>query len=648
MTVSPKLVENVGMLMDCLKAISNSKAFLNEAPLPKFTQQKNGKEKKGGKSKEVPRVENLPQWFSPAKGGTIYEWICAFLEQLITTKYHQHMNSAPQNNSRAQLYAPPNAFSDFKNLVAFWKTLKQPDKIKVIEEYKSSNFTLCIPDQIKLASIKVKSYSQSSGEDAEVPTEEENKQLLLYAALHADPSQFIDTLFFPRLHLLWQPVIEYGCGLLESIRTAVRDSIARSLLEDEASKKTEAEELVANENDNDYMKHQWESIKDIVHVKYFFEKGKVSEDLIVPVPKAKKPRAEKKKRVRVKITLEKEDTKPPSSSDEPTKEESETNKATISDKEPSESSTKSIIEPAQPVEVCSIVKEAPVIKEIEPKTVSETDTHSVHNNKKKKRKDNQTKKTEKEYKELKDRTYKYFLAPTGSFSITKKQEANKAASSKKPSNGSPNGQTKHSKASLCKEEKKVVIVNQSGIENAVIKGSSDNHPTLENDIINNEAEASEVLNKLENPINIVPTTSIYEPLCFSSAILAPYINNDKGMEKLSQDIKKAVDELEAYNNSLYPVCEGIRKVIETQAAKAFSNKAVQAILYGSASLGLALESSDVDITLTNLEALSSEGYLQNLLKFGQYLETQDFVEECKVITTARVPVIKLVILLHQP
>lgn len=130
-TVSPKLVENVGALMDCLKTISDSKAFLDEASPPKSTQQKNGKEKKGGKSREVPKVENLPQWFSPTKGGTIYEWICAFLEQLITTKYHQHANSVLQNSSRAQLYAPPSAFSEFKNLAAFWKTLNQSDKLKV-------------------------------------------------------------------------------------------------------------------------------------------------------------------------------------------------------------------------------------------------------------------------------------------------------------------------------------------------------------------------------------------------------------------------------------------------------------------------------------------------------------------------------------
>lgn len=492
----------------------------------------------------------------------------------------------------------------------------------------------------------MKSYSQSSGEEAEIPTEEENKRLLLYAALHADPFPFIDTLLFPRLNLLCmvhkkfvgQPVIEYGCGLLEIMKTAARESIARSLLEDGASKKTEAEELAANENGNNCMKDQWESIKGIAYVKYFFEEGKLSEDLVVPASKAKKPRAEKKKRARVKTALEKEDTKPPSSSDEPTKEESEANKATTSDKESSEGSTQTVAEPAQPVENNPTTKEAPAIESIKLKAMPKTDAHSAHNNKKKKRKDNQTRRTEKEYKELRDRTYRRFLAPTGSFSFAKKQEANKAASSKKPTNGASNGQVTHTKVSLCKEEKKIVVVNQSGVESRMVKEPSDSSPKSENCAPSNEAEANKILNTLEDPGNTMPIPSIHEPLCF---------NSDKGMERLNLDIKKAVDDLEAYNNSLHPVCECIRRAIEAQATKAFAKQAIQAVLYGSASLGLALESSDVDITLTSLEALSSEGYLQNLLKFGQHLETQDFVEECKVITTARVPVIKLVLLLCQ-
>jgi len=58
--------------------------------------------------------------------------------------------------------------------------------------------------------------------------------------------------------------------------------------------------------------------------------------------------------------------------------------------------------------------------------------------------------------------------------------------------------------------------------------------------------------------------------------------------------------------------------------------------------GLAIEESDLDITIQGL-IISDRGYLLALLQALSYsLETQSFVEDCKLIVTARVPVIKLV------
>jgi len=88
---------------------------------------------KGNKTKKQDsKGENFPQWFVPSKGGTIYEWICAFFEQLITNKYFHYMNSGLQNGSHAQLYPVPNVFEEFAYLAKYWKTLTQSDKIKVI------------------------------------------------------------------------------------------------------------------------------------------------------------------------------------------------------------------------------------------------------------------------------------------------------------------------------------------------------------------------------------------------------------------------------------------------------------------------------------------------------------------------------------
>jgi hypothetical protein len=88
---------------------------------------------KGNKAKKQnSKGENFPQWFVPSKGGTIYEWICAFFEQLITNRYLHYINSGLQNGSRAQLYSVPDVFEEFVHFAKHWNALTQPDKIKVI------------------------------------------------------------------------------------------------------------------------------------------------------------------------------------------------------------------------------------------------------------------------------------------------------------------------------------------------------------------------------------------------------------------------------------------------------------------------------------------------------------------------------------
>jgi DNA polymerase sigma len=236
------------------------------------------------------------------------------------------------------------------------------------------------------------------------------------------------------------------------------------------------------------------------------------------------------------------------------------------------------------------VEETVVSKESEHKVTSEV--HKTHTNKKKKRKGNgkQDKETKREYKELKSRVYKYFYVPTGSIN-------NKSDTSKQ-----------HKKLNGKKD------IQQNG---------------------KTKKEIDSTLNVEEQK-----TLSHNEP------IVKDIDTQQKGNQvekKLKAEIKRVVDELEIYNLSLYSICENIRKVIQAHAAKAFSSEVVQAILYGSAALGLALEFSDIDITLTNIEATSSENYMLNVLLLGQHFEAQDFVEKCKVITTARVPVVKLVL-----
>ncbi len=144
----------------------------------------------------------------------------------------------------------------------------------------------------------------------------------------------------------------------------------------------------------------------------------------------------------------------------------------------------------------------------------------------------------------------------------------------------------------------------------------------------------------------------YQPPLTEEVYCDPfYINpeHEKLVGRLNTEIASMIHALETYNSTLFPVCKIVRNMIEQHAAKVFAldsssqpENLIQAILYGSVATGLALEDSDVDITLNGVVAETNDQYMDNLVKLGDSLKTLPFVEGCKVITTARVPVIKLV------
>ena len=73
---------------------------------------------------------------------------------------------------------------------------------------------------------------------------------------------------------------------------------------------------------------------------------------------------------------------------------------------------------------------------------------------------------------------------------------------------------------------------------------------------------------------------------------------------------------------------------------------IKAVLYGSIANGLAIRSSDIDIAicgLTDCGQLQRVTYMQML---GYSFQSQPLVQSCATIVTSRVPVIKLVAVLH--
>ena len=66
-------------------------------------------------------------------------------------------------------------------------------------------------------------------------------------------------------------------------------------------------------------------------------------------------------------------------------------------------------------------------------------------------------------------------------------------------------------------------------------------------------------------------------------------------------------------------------------------------MYGSMATGLALETSDLDIAIRGIEIYTKEKLISCMNSFCNQIEKCAYVEQCKCIATARVPVIKMVI-----
>lgn len=89
-TVCRKLVENVGVLMECIEVVSAGRSFWNPSTAKEGNLYKNlrGINNEGNKKgQDIAIYDKFPHWFTAIEGGTIYEWLCAYLEEVIVCKY---------------------------------------------------------------------------------------------------------------------------------------------------------------------------------------------------------------------------------------------------------------------------------------------------------------------------------------------------------------------------------------------------------------------------------------------------------------------------------------------------------------------------------------------------------------------------------
>jgi DNA polymerase sigma len=69
--------------------------------------------------------------------------------------------------------------------------------------------------------------------------------------------------------------------------------------------------------------------------------------------------------------------------------------------------------------------------------------------------------------------------------------------------------------------------------------------------------------------------------------------------------------------------------------------------FGSLVTGLALESSDMDMAVTNLILPDREMMIENLENFADCLKSWEMIENLKAISTASIPVIKAIVDLNR-
>ena len=116
-TVTPSFVENIRSLIVCIEIISNGESFV--IPIEQAKDTSHNKTKCCSSGNCFYGV--LPARLNPHIGRTIYEWICAFLEQSLILSYLQ-----------AKTVQSIDVFNNYQQLSLFWKNLNQVDRVKVL------------------------------------------------------------------------------------------------------------------------------------------------------------------------------------------------------------------------------------------------------------------------------------------------------------------------------------------------------------------------------------------------------------------------------------------------------------------------------------------------------------------------------------
>eukprot|EP00826_Nyctotherus_ovalis_P019383 TRINITY_DN15973_c0_g2_i2.p1 TRINITY_DN15973_c0_g2~~TRINITY_DN15973_c0_g2_i2.p1 ORF type:complete len:555 (+),score=91.78 TRINITY_DN15973_c0_g2_i2:401-2065(+) len=199
-----KLVEDVDLTMQVLSYFSRQQCFTNYCDRPK------PKARKHSRKQDV-LVERLPSWFNPKLGSTLGQWIAAFLEMVLLSKYlATNIDKTHTLDEIAEPYRK--LLKDNKNLICFWRVMKEEDRLSCIEELMRSEESRGL---------------MQMGKEVE-------KTFICCAIASADAVRFIESCYCMRLNISCTPLAELCKQLMGIISERHRKYILDSLERDSA------------------------------------------------------------------------------------------------------------------------------------------------------------------------------------------------------------------------------------------------------------------------------------------------------------------------------------------------------------------------------------------------------------------------------
>jgi hypothetical protein len=126
-TVGLKLVEDVEYLIDIFKYFSNDQCFQS---IKAIKGQLLKRKREGGV------LQYFPSWLKPYNQNTIYQWLIAFLEYLIVSRYLLCEAEGEAALIKKELESDKTFFVQAMNISAMWKDSSTSTKRRVLYYYR--------------------------------------------------------------------------------------------------------------------------------------------------------------------------------------------------------------------------------------------------------------------------------------------------------------------------------------------------------------------------------------------------------------------------------------------------------------------------------------------------------------------------------